>query len=113
MLLGYVPKSNNKLRVVGKGSGGLAEVRDQLNEGKVQYAFLKQVVNGMKKFVYIAWCGEGVTGMLKGSFNNHAVQLGNDVFKVRTCKCTLHPRCHSVLRLRAITCKSMRAPRRT
>jgi len=47
VLLGYVPKSSTKIRVVDKGTGGIKEAKDQLNEGKVQYLFLKQVVNGM------------------------------------------------------------------
>jgi len=81
VLLGYVPKSTNKLRVVGKGSGGISEAKELLSEGKVQYVFLKQTLNGMRKYIYIAWCGEGVTGMLKGSFNNHAQSVGNEAFK--------------------------------
>jgi hypothetical protein len=76
VLFGYVPKSDTKLKVVETGTGGLAEVSDQLNNaGKVQFALVAFDINKTKKFVYISWCGEAVTGMKKGLFNNHA----NDV----------------------------------
>lgn len=29
------------------------------------------------KYAYIPWCGGNVTGLLKGSFNNHGVEFGN------------------------------------
>jgi len=46
-----------------------------LNDGKILYFLIWFDVNGVRKFAYIPWCGEGVTGMRKGLFNNHA----NDV----------------------------------
>jgi len=72
VLVGYVPKSDSKLKVVGKGSGGLPEAAEQLSDGKVLFALVAFAINKNKKFAYIAWCGEGVTGMKKGLFNNHA-----------------------------------------
>jgi len=75
IMLGYVPKSDNKLKLVGSGSGGLAEVTEQLNDGKILFALVSFNINNTNKFAYISWCGEGVTGMKKGLFNNHA----NDV----------------------------------
>jgi len=72
VLVGYVPKSDSKLKLVGKGSGGLAELADQLSDGKVLFALVAFTISNNKKFAYIAWCGEGVTGMKKGLFNNHA-----------------------------------------
>lgn len=35
-----------------------------------------QVSEGYK-FVYIAWCGEGVSGMLRGNLANHATDFEN------------------------------------
>jgi len=68
MLLGYVPKSDTKLRLLEKGSGGLSAMADNLNDGNIYYAFVAFNVNNTQKFVYISWCGEGVTGMKKRSF---------------------------------------------
>jgi len=75
ILVGYVPKSENKLRFEEKGTGGLDEMSEWLNDGKILYFLIWFDVNGVRKFAYIPWCGEGVTGMRKGLFNNHA----NDV----------------------------------
>lgn len=75
ILLGYVPKSDIKLKVAGQGTGGFNELKDQFNDGKVLFALVSFDINKTKKFVYISWCGEGVIGMKKGLFNNHA----NDV----------------------------------
>mmetsp|Transcript_26170 Transcript_26170/g.36847 ORF Transcript_26170/g.36847 Transcript_26170/m.36847 type:complete len:438 (-) Transcript_26170:162-1475(-) len=75
ILLGYAPKSDTKLVVVGKGDGGFNECIENFNDGKVLFALVSWTVNNIKKFVYISWCGEGVVGMKKGLFNNHA----NDV----------------------------------
>jgi len=75
ILLGYVPKSDSKLTLVGKGDGGFSECIENFNDGKVLFALVSWTVNNIKKFVYISWCGEGVVGMKKGLFNNHA----NDV----------------------------------
>lgn len=72
LLLGYVPKSDTKLKVVETGNGGLAEMSENLNDGKVLFSLVVFDINKTKKFAYISWCGEGVTGMKKGLFNNHS-----------------------------------------
>ncbi len=58
ILIGYVPKSDSKMKVVDTGSGGLAEVLDEVNDGRVLFAFVSFDINNTRKFVYIAWCGE-------------------------------------------------------
>jgi len=80
ILVGYVPKSDVKLKLAESGSGGLAECSDSLSDGKVLFAFISMEVNGIKKFVYISWCGEGVTGMKKGLFSNHSTDVGKGPF---------------------------------
>jgi drebrin-like protein len=50
---------------------------DELGEGKVQYAFIRFKVSEGFKHVFVAWCGEGVTGMLRGNFANHATDFEN------------------------------------
>jgi len=76
VLLSYVPKSDTKLAVVEKGTGGLNEFKDPLNDGKIFFGLIAFDINKTKKFAYISWCGEGVTGMKKGLFNNHANDVG-------------------------------------
>jgi hypothetical protein len=38
---------------------------EYFNDGRVQFALWATEVNNTRKLVYIAWCGEGVTGMKK------------------------------------------------
>lgn len=70
-------RTENKLKLVASGDGDLSEMVDELGEGKVQYAFIRFKVSEGYKFVYVAWCGEGVTGMLRGNFANHATDFEN------------------------------------
>jgi len=64
------------LKVFDTGSGGLSEVLEQVNDGRVLFCLISFSINNTKKFVYIAWCGEGVVGMKKGLFNNHSSDVG-------------------------------------
>jgi hypothetical protein len=80
-LFGFVPKSLTKIRVDGTGSDGLSECAEDFSEGKVQYAYLRYSIKNTNKFVYIAWLGSAVTGMLKGSFNNTVVDMANFIKK--------------------------------
>lgn len=71
-LFGYEGQSND-LKVVSKGSGGIEEMIDDLNSGKIMYAFVK--VNDPKtslpKYVLINWQGEGANTVRKGICANH------------------------------------------
>lgn len=49
----------------------MAEMADEMSDGSVRYAFMRYTIGNVNKFVYLSWCGEGVTGMLKGRFNQH------------------------------------------
>jgi len=75
VLYGYVPKTD-KIKVDSTGTGGLSEMSDEMSDGRVNYGFIRYNVNGTWKYVYIAWCGDGVTGIRKGSFASHAVDMG-------------------------------------
>lgn len=46
-------------------------MKEDMSDGAVRYAFLRYTIGNVNKFVYLSWCGEGVTGMLKGRFNQH------------------------------------------
>lgn len=71
-LFGYEGMSND-LKFVSKGDGGLLELTDDLNSGKIMYAFLKVDVpdGSISKFVLINWQGEGAPTVRKGTCANH------------------------------------------
>ncbi|RIA92835.1 hypothetical protein C1645_763904 [Glomus cerebriforme] len=72
VIYGY-DKGNNDLKVLEKGAGGLEELVEEFNDGKIQYAFIrvKDPNTELSKFVLIGWCGEGVPEFKKGLFNSH------------------------------------------
>ncbi|KOB69062.1 Uncharacterized protein OBRU01_17693, partial [Operophtera brumata] len=71
-LFGYEGQTND-LKFVYKGDGGLIELIDDLNSGKIQYAFLKVDVptGSISKYVLINWQGEGAPTVRKGTCANH------------------------------------------
>ncbi|KPJ02122.1 PREDICTED: drebrin-like protein [Papilio xuthus] len=71
-LFGYDGLSND-LKFVSKGDGGLTELIDDFNSGKIQYAFLKvDLPDGtISKYVLINWQGEGAPTVRKGTCANH------------------------------------------
>ncbi|KAI7959476.1 hypothetical protein MJO28_003267 [Puccinia striiformis f. sp. tritici] len=73
MLLSYIGQTND-LKVQDQGTGGLAELQDSWNDGRIQFAFVrvKEAGSGLTKFVLIAWCGDGVLESRKGLFHSHA-----------------------------------------
>ena len=56
MLLSYIGQTND-LKVQEQGTGGLAELQDSWNDGRIQFAFVrvKEAGSGLTKFVLIAW----------------------------------------------------------
>jgi hypothetical protein len=56
MLLSYIGQTND-LKVQEQGTGGLAELQDGWNDGRIQFAFVrvKEAGSGLTKFVLIAW----------------------------------------------------------
>ncbi|XP_051973513.1 drebrin-like a isoform X1 [Xyrauchen texanus] len=71
--------NSNDIRVAGKGDGGLEEMVDELNSGKIMYAFCRVLdpSSGVPKFVLINWTGEGVKDVRKGVCANHVHSMGN------------------------------------
>lgn len=55
-MLSYVGQTND-LKVQEKGTGGLEELEESWNDGRMQYAFVRVTDPGSKltKFVFIAW----------------------------------------------------------
>ncbi|KAG1929463.1 drebrin-like a isoform X1 [Pimephales promelas] len=71
--------NSNDIRVAEKGDGGLEEMVEELNSGKIMYAFCKVLdpSSGVPKFVLINWTGEGVKDVRKGVCANHIHSMAN------------------------------------
>ena len=65
--------SESVLKVSGTDSGDLAELIEDFNDGRIQFAFVKvkDPNTGLPKNVLIGWCGEGVPERTKGYFTQH------------------------------------------
>ncbi|KAF7726844.1 hypothetical protein EC973_008351 [Apophysomyces ossiformis] len=70
-------KGTNDLRVQGTGDGGLEELYDEFNDGKIQFAYarVKDPNTELPKYVFVAWCGSGVPETRKGFFNSHLSEV--------------------------------------
>lgn len=71
-MFGYEGQTN-VLKVVSTGNGGLLELTDELNSGKILYAFVG-ITNekaNLAKYLLINWQGEGVPTVRKGTCVNH------------------------------------------
>ncbi|KAM9957361.1 hypothetical protein ACTFIR_009466 [Dictyostelium discoideum] len=75
IVFSYVPKSNNKIKFCDSGSGDLKELREELDDSSIRFAYIRFLINNMPKFVYIPWCGDGVNGPIKGAFSGHAIEF--------------------------------------
>ncbi|KZP01525.1 hypothetical protein CALVIDRAFT_8603 [Calocera viscosa TUFC12733] len=82
VLFTYEGRSND-LKVQDTGSGGLEELEDSFNDGRIQFAYVrvKDPNSGLTKFVQINWCGDGVPESRKGLFQTHSATL-TDFLKV-------------------------------
>ncbi|KAK2818548.1 hypothetical protein Q5P01_024109 [Channa striata] len=71
--------NSNDIRLAGTGGGGLEELVEELNSGKVMYAFcrVQDPNSGLPKFVLINWTGEGVKDTRKGRVANHVSSMAN------------------------------------
>ncbi|CAB1451183.1 unnamed protein product [Pleuronectes platessa] len=71
--------NSNDIRLAEKGDGGLEELVEELNSGKVMYAFcrVEDPNSGLPKYVLINWTGEGVNDSRKGLCANHVSSMGN------------------------------------
>ncbi|KAM9307385.1 drebrin-like protein B [Pholidichthys leucotaenia] len=69
--------NSNDLRLSGTGDGGLEELVEELNSGKVMYAFcrVQDPNSGLPKYVLINWTGEGVKDSRKGMCANHVSSI--------------------------------------
>ncbi|SPQ18925.1 caf4f37d-1e84-45d7-affc-581a60e590b6 [Thermothielavioides terrestris] len=65
------------LKVESTGDGELAELVEEFNEGRIQFAFVrvKDPNTGLPKNILIAWCGGGVPERTKGYFTSHVAAV--------------------------------------
>ncbi|KAH8883971.1 hypothetical protein GQ53DRAFT_407076 [Thozetella sp. PMI_491] len=65
------------LKVESTGEGELADLVEDFNEGRIQFAFVKvkDPNSGLPKNVLIAWCGGGVPERTKGYFTSHVAAV--------------------------------------
>uniref|UniRef100_A0A3Q1GQ84 ADF-H domain-containing protein n=1 Tax=Acanthochromis polyacanthus TaxID=80966 RepID=A0A3Q1GQ84_9TELE len=77
--------NSNDLRLAQTGDGGLEELVEELNSGKVMYAFcrVQDPNSGLPKYVLINWTGEGVKDSRKGLCANHVGSIAG-FLKVRS-----------------------------
>lgn len=64
--MGHVGNSE-KIQVESTGEGW-GDFLDDMDAGKNLYALARFKIDGMYKYVFISWCGEGVQGQMKGRF---------------------------------------------
>ncbi|XP_061584840.1 drebrin-like b isoform X1 [Cololabis saira] len=71
--------NSNDIRLADKGDGGLEELVEELNSGKVMYAFcrVQDPNSGLPKYVLINYTGEGVKDARKGLCANHVSSMAN------------------------------------
>ncbi|XP_041667415.1 drebrin-like protein B [Cheilinus undulatus] len=71
--------NSNDIRLAEKGEGGLEEMVEELNSGKVMYAFcrVQDPNSGLPKYVLVNWTGEGVKDSRKGICANHVSSMAN------------------------------------
>ncbi|CAL1568081.1 unnamed protein product [Knipowitschia caucasica] len=71
--------NSNDIRVAETGYGGLEEMSEEFNSGKVMYAFcrVQDPNSGLPKYVLINWTGEGVNSSRKGICANHISSMAN------------------------------------
>uniref|UniRef100_A0A3P8UKT3 Drebrin-like a n=1 Tax=Cynoglossus semilaevis TaxID=244447 RepID=A0A3P8UKT3_CYNSE len=71
--------NSSDIRLAETGDGGLEEMVEELNTGKVMYAFcrVKDPNSGLPKYVLINWTGEGVKDSRKGVCANHVSSIAS------------------------------------
>ncbi|KAI5303182.1 Dynamin- GTPase protein [Ascosphaera pollenicola] len=76
---GGAGNKDSVLKVQSTGEGELADLLDELSDGRIQFAFVKvrDPNSGLPKNALIAWCGEGVPERNKGYFTTHAAAVEN------------------------------------
>jgi len=80
MLLNYESDRSDKLELTSKGSGGLTELKDALDDSKASFAYARVTYSNDKesqreKFILIIWIGSGCKVMRKAKISVHAADV--------------------------------------
>ncbi|KAL6076894.1 Coactosin-like protein [Balamuthia mandrillaris] len=91
VLMGY-GQGINDIVFVGKGSGGLSEFKEQMQDDKIFFAVLEVVVKGDEynpvKHVFFSWIGNQVPpGVMKARSSGHRTELVEWVKKFVSVSC--------------------------
>ncbi|KAJ7485458.1 ADF-like domain-containing protein [Mycena latifolia] len=80
LLLDYEDDRSDKLQLTQTGTGGLAELRDVLDDGKASYAYARVSYANDKestreKFILVVWIGPQCKVMRKAKISVHAADV--------------------------------------
>ncbi|OCH86814.1 actin depolymerizing protein [Obba rivulosa] len=80
ILLDYESDRSDKLQLTATGSGGLAELREHLDESKASYAYVRvQYANDKEskreKFILVVWIGPSCKVMRKAKISVHTADV--------------------------------------
>jgi len=86
LLLDYESAQSDKLVLTATGSGGLEELREQLNDGAASYAYARVTYandkeSSREKFILVIWIGPSCKVMRKAKISVHAADV-KQVLKV-------------------------------
>jgi len=82
LLLDYESDRSDKLMLTRTGSGGLAELKESINDSKASYAYVRVTYSNDKestreKFILVIWIGPGCKVMRKAKISVHAADVKN------------------------------------
>ncbi|KAI1788632.1 actin depolymerizing protein [Ganoderma leucocontextum] len=80
LLLDYESDRSDKLKLTSTGSGGLAELRDQLDDSKASYGYVRIQYSNDKesvreKFILVIWIGPDCKVMRKAKISVHTADV--------------------------------------
>ncbi|PIL23508.1 hypothetical protein GSI_14820 [Ganoderma sinense ZZ0214-1] len=80
LLLDYESDRSDKLQLTSTGSGGLAELRDQLDDSKASYGYVRIQYSNDKesvreKFILVIWIGPNCKVMRKAKISVHTADV--------------------------------------
>jgi hypothetical protein len=79
-VLGY-EGNTGRLKVCETGEGNLEEMVEELNPGKVLYAYWRAVDTAAPKYLFVSWVGEGAPAAIKAKANGHLPLIVREVVK--------------------------------
>ncbi|CAA7264333.1 unnamed protein product [Cyclocybe aegerita] len=82
LLLDYESDRSDKLKLTSTGTGGLAELREALDDSKASYAYARVSYSNDKestreKFILVVWIGPNCKVMRKAKISVHSADVKN------------------------------------